>query len=219
LVARFPDVLRVEKADEDENFIYGSTPLPKMEVIKETWKCYIPAAIMGGVTITCIICANSINLKRNAALAGLYSLSETTLKEYQTKVAETIGKNKEQKIKDEIDKDRIEANPVDENKVIITGKGDVLCYDAISGRYFKSDIEHIRKAINDIGVRMLHGDDFMSLNDVYSAIGLGDIGIGNDIGWAISDGVVEPRFSSQLADGIPCLVLDFIDRPSPICYE
>ena len=49
-----------------------------------------PIEIPAGVTViaaaACIVGANSVNIKRNAALATAYSLSETALKEYQSKV-------------------------------------------------------------------------------------------------------------------------------------
>jgi hypothetical protein len=51
-----------------------------------TWQRYLPAAIMGGLTIACVIDANSNNLRYNAALASVYSLTELALKENQTKV-------------------------------------------------------------------------------------------------------------------------------------
>ena len=35
---------RLKRADNDEEFIYGSTPLPIKDVIRLTWKCYSPAA-------------------------------------------------------------------------------------------------------------------------------------------------------------------------------
>ena len=38
------------------------------EAVRLTWKCYIPVTIVGGASLGCIIGANSINLKRNAAL-------------------------------------------------------------------------------------------------------------------------------------------------------
>ncbi|MFR8351429.1 MAG: DUF6353 family protein [Blautia obeum] len=44
-------------------------------------------------------------------------------------------------MKDAVAKDKVEKNPVVTREVIITEKGNTLCYDAISGRYFKSDIE------------------------------------------------------------------------------
>lgn len=54
-----------------------------MDVIKITWKCYIPAIITGAISVTCLIGASSVNLRRNAALATAYTLSESTLREYQ----------------------------------------------------------------------------------------------------------------------------------------
>ena len=44
--------------------------LTKMEKVKLTWKCYIPAVVMGATTIGCIIGANTVNMRRNAALAS-----------------------------------------------------------------------------------------------------------------------------------------------------
>jgi hypothetical protein len=183
--------------------------LPVKDTIQLTWKCYIPTAIMGGLTVACIIYANSINLRRNAALASVYSLSEAALKEYKTKVVETIGEKKEKTIRDDIAKDRITKHPVNENEVFITGNGETLCYDAITGRYFKSDIERIRKAVNKVGRDML-SDMFVSLNDMYDYIGLPMVKIGDMVGWHVDDGFPEADFSSQLTiNGKPCLVLDF----------
>lgn len=187
--------------------------IPVRDIIKHTWKCYIPAAIMGGLTVGCIISANSVNLRRNAALASAYSLSEVALKEYKAKVAETIGKTKEQKIKDDIAKDKIDKNPVNNKEVIITGKGETLCYDLLSGRYFKSDIETIRKALNRVSRTML-SEMFVSLNDVYYELGLPHAKMGDLLGWHIDDGIIEADFSSHLAtDGTPCLAISFSVEP------
>ena len=65
--------------------------IPPVEVVKTTWLCYIPSAIIGSISVLCLIWASSTNLRRNAALATAYTLSETALKEYQEKVVETSG--------------------------------------------------------------------------------------------------------------------------------
>ena len=129
---------------------------------------------MGSLTVACIIGANSINLRRNAALATVYSLTEATLKEYQSKVVSTIGEVKEKAIKDEIAKDKIEKNKPKKSNVVVTGSGDTLCYDSISGRYFKSDIEKIKSSVNELNRDLLY-EMFVSLNDVYYALGLSNI--------------------------------------------
>lgn len=56
--------------------------------------------------MTCLIGASSVNLRRNAALATAYTLSESALKEYREKVVETIGEKKEQAVQDAVAKER-----------------------------------------------------------------------------------------------------------------
>ena len=186
--------------------------ITKIDIVKLTWKTYLPTFLMGATSIGCMICANHINLRRNAMITSLYALSETTLKEYQEKVVETIGENKERKIRDEIKGDKIKNNPPKEGSIILTGKGDTLCYDVLSGRYFKSDIETIRKIENETNKRLL-SNMWVSLNEVYSDLGLPSIELGRDIGWDV-DKMLEFNFTSKLTeDGRPCLVIDYMVGP------
>ena len=185
------------------------TKLKFPDLFKATWKCYVPAAVTSVASIACLVGASSVHIKRNAVLATAYQLSETALTEYKEKVIETIGEKKEEVIRDKVNKDRIEKNPVSKNNVIITDKGNTLCYDHMSGRYFKSDIDKINKAVNVINNRILH-DFYASLNDLYSELGLYTVSLGDKLGWNSDMGLIEVEFSSQLADdGTPCLVMDF----------
>ena len=189
------------------------TKLKFPDLFKATWKCYIPAAVTSVASIACLVGASSVHIKRNAVLATAYQLSETALTEYKEKVIETIGEKKEEVIRDKVNKDRIEKNPVSKNNVIITDKGNTLCYDHMSGRYFKSDIDKINKAVNVINNRILH-DFYASLNDLYSELGLYTVSLGDKLGWNSDMGLLEVEFSSQLADdGTPCLVMDFNKAP------
>lgn len=187
--------------------------LTRRETIKLTWKLYLPTVAIGAVTIACIIGANRISLRRNAALASLYGITEAAFKEYRTKVVETIGKNKELKVRDDISGDHVKRNPPGTNEVIVTGKGNVLCYDSLSGRYFKSDIEQIRRVVNELNRNML-SDMFLTLNELYYGIGLSGIALGDQMGWDIDKGMVEINFSAQVSeDGEPCLVLNYSIEP------
>lgn len=205
-----PKALILIEEKKDEN---GVDKLTAMETVKAAWACYIPAAIVGGVSVFCLIGASSANLRRNAALATAYTLSESALKEYQEKVVETIGEKKEQSVRDAIAKDKIEKNPIANREVIITERGNTLCYDVISGRYFKSDIDKLRKAENELN-RQMRDDMYISLNEFYYEIGLNNTKLGDDLGWNIDNGYIELNFSSQLtADGTPCLVIDYQVAP------
>lgn len=163
--------------------------------------------------MACLIGATSENLRRNAALATAYTLSESARKEYTTKVIETLGEKKEEAIRDSIAKDKIERNPVNSKEVIIVEKGNTLCYDSLSGRYFKSDIDKIKMAVNTLN-RNMTNHDYVSLNDFYYEINLPDIELGDSLGWNRDGGLIEIFFSSQLTpDDTPCLVIDYNIAP------
>lgn len=187
--------------------------LTNTEVVKTCWKCYIPAAVTASVSVACLIGANSVNSKRNAVLATAYKLSESAFSEYKEKVIETIGEKKEEEVRDKIAKGRIEQNPVKNNEVIITGKGDVLCYDIVSGRYFKSDVDKIRKAENTLNKKLMN-DMYCSLNEFYDLIGLPFTQMGFELGWNVNDSLVEIEFSTQLSeDDTPCVVIQYSVLP------
>lgn len=187
--------------------------LTKREVVKTAWKCYIPAAITCTMSIACLVGASSTNYRRRAALATAYGISETALKEYRDKVIETIGESKEQKVRDAVAKDKMKNNPVSSSEVFMAKKGDALCYDSVSGRYFKSDIDLIKKAVIKLNHQLLN-DMYITLNELYYELGLAPIKIGDNLGWDVDDGYIELNYSSQLADdGTPCLVIDYSPAP------
>lgn len=189
------------------------TPLKRsMDRVRVAWPHYVPAVLVGGVTIAAILSAQNINTKRQTAVVGLYSLTAKAYQEYREKVFEQIGKNKERAIRDDIAKDRIEANPPSSNQIFVTGRGKSLCYDSLSGRYFESDIEAVRKAVNDINHTCLN-DMYAELNDFYRAIGLPITAHGAEIGFRY-DHLLKIEFSAHLTeDDVPCVSLDYMTKP------
>ena len=194
--------------------------LPVTELVKTTWKCYIPAIVTCGASIACLVGASSVNFKRNAALATAYKLSEAALSEYKDAVIETIGEKKEQSVRDKVAEERLKKNPVSKSEVIVTGNGTTLCYDPVGNSYFKSSIQQIESAKNKLNARML-SENYVSLNDFYDELGIGPTKLGDDLGWDIyKDGLIDIAFSSRLAeDGTPCLVMDYSVAPRYEYYK
>lgn len=198
---------------EEEKRKQETDKLKPVEVVKVAWKPYIPTATTMIFSTACIISGNSVNAKRNAALATAYKLSEAAYTEYREKVVETIGENKEKAVKDKIAKDRVEQNPPSQSEVIITGKGETLCLDVFSNRYFKSDIDKIKRAQNELNHRLLT-NDYISLNEYYSELGLSHDQMGYSLGWRVDKGLIDLYFSSQLdPEGTPCLAVAFNNPP------
>jgi hypothetical protein len=187
--------------------------LTTMEKIKVAWKPYVPAVVTSVLSASCIIGASAVNTKRNAALATAYAISENALLTYRDKVVETIGEKKEKEIRNKVAQDKVDNEPVSKSQVIITSKGNTLCMDDITGRYFKSDIESIKKAINELNREMMQ-QNYISLNELYSAIGLEPISTGNRLGWNIDRGFIEVDFNTCLADNDePCIVVEYAEPP------
>lgn len=182
-------------------------------IVTKVAPVYIPSALLCSVSIACLVGASSVNYKRNAALATAYTISKTALEEYQAKVVETIGEKKERDIRDEVAKDKVQKNPVSNTEVYITSKGDTLFYDSVSGRYFLSDIDKVRKIENELNRRLLSEMD-ISLNELYFELGLMQTKVGNDLGFNIDNGLIEFTYSAQLADdGRPCICLGYTVEP------
>lgn len=176
------------------------------------WRPYLPATISGTATIACIVGANAIGLKQQAALLGAYTLVDGAFREYKDKVHEIIGAQKSQKVDDEIAKDRFKENPPAPSQVIITGLGEQTCCDLLTGRYFKSDIEAIRKAQNEVNAQVLT-DMYASQNEFYTLVGLAPTVIGEELGWNIETRM-DIVFTSILAeDGTPCLAVGYAKLP------
>lgn len=187
--------------------------LPVKTVIKVAWKPYIPAIVTGLVSVSCIVGASTINTKRNAALATAYAISEKTLSTYREKVIETIGEKKEKEIREKIAQDEIDRNPPSKGQIYITSSGKTLCRDAISGRYFYSSIEAIKKAVNELNRDMTY-HQYISLDEFYYKLGLDSIKNGSRLGWNLDDGLIELDFGTCLSDNDePCIVVDYQNGP------
>ena len=200
-----PKALYLIESKKEEAEVEELTPV---ETIKTCWKCYIPATLTTILSAVCLIGASTVSAKRNAALATAYSISEAALREYQEKVVEVIGEKKEKAVRDAVAKDQIERDPVTKSEVvIIDSNSNTLCYEPLSGRYFKSTIDKIKKAEIKLDRQMIQ-EMYVSLNDFYWEIGLDETDLGDKMGWNLSKGYMDLSFSSQLADdGTPCAVI------------
>ena len=203
----------------DEREIKEDKRLTNAEIVKTTWKCYIPAAVTGVCSIGCLIGASSVNARRNAALATAYTISETAFKEYKEKAVEVVGEKKEQAIRDAVAKEKLEQAHVKDREFIVTGKGETPCVDPLTNACFKSDIETIRKAENILNKRM-RDELHITVNDFLQEIGLEpcDDSIGDSMGWDIDKGYIDIDFSSQLIDGVPYLVIGHHNPPRYLAW-
>lgn len=214
-----PKALRLVEEKKEELEVEALTPV---DVVKTTWKCYIPAVTSGALSVACLVCSNSVNARRHAALATAYKLSETAYAEYRDSVVETIGEKKERTVRDKIAEKHVQENPVNKTEIIVTGKGQTLCLDPLSGRYFYSSRDKIDHAINRLN-HEINTSPFdtegVTLNDFYDEIGIDGTAIGDNLGWNLRTGLIEWHPGAQIVnegdehEGEPCMVIEFTNPP------
>lgn len=177
----------------------GGAPLTPKEMAVLTWSAYAPACGAAAFTVAAIVASNRVSTKRAAAMAAAYSLSVEAFDEYRDKVKEKLGERKETVVRDEIAKERIGNNPpTNDNTIIVTHDGDQLFQDSWSGRYFKSNHEAVRRAVNELN-HVVNSEGTATLTDFYGFLGLAKTRESDEIGWA-ADKLLDVYFSPVLHD-------------------
>lgn len=217
--AGFEAHARLESIREQysDHFAIGGD-LTKKEMFKLTWKCYIPVVTVGALTITSMVLSNRISNKRVAAMATAYSLANAAFKDqlnlsetFKKKIAETYGDDVVEKVENEAAAE-VAKTQDDSKQIMIIGDGEVTIHDSMTGRYFKSDIESIREAVNDIN-QSIFTSMYASLNDFFVELGLPRTGYGDEVGWNI-DHKLEVSFGPKLApNGKPCVEIIYSTQP------
>lgn len=182
---------------EEEKLAKQSDLEPKVK-LQLVWKEFIPPAAVGVVTIVAIIGANQIGTRRTAAIAAAFKLSEQLNEDYKKKVLETLGIQKEEKMRSELAAEKMEKNPPPTNMLVVSGSN-ALFYDELSGRYFHNTMENVAKAVNEVNHQVNHYHH-ASLTDFYDHIGLESTRFSDDVGWN-SDELMEVQYTAVLLPG------------------
>lgn len=181
--------------------------MPLVDKTKKVWKCYIPPAISGCLTIGCIVASSKGYSRRTTAAVTAYSLTERAFSEYKEKIADQIGSGREKKVRDDIAQDKVK-NSSPKQEIVVVGPGYVMCCELFTQRYFRSNMETLRKAENEINQR-INRDRYVSLDEFYDLLELQHTSHSGNIGWD-SDKLMELKFTTVLSDnGEPCLAFDY----------
>lgn len=181
--------------------------LTNKQKAKLTWTCYIPPAASVVLTCGAVIGANQIGTKRAAALAAAYTLSEKAFDEYREAVVQRFGEKKEKDTRDDVAQNALNKTPLGDREIVIMGD-EFVCFDTLSGRYFKGTVEGIKYAVNKINAQIIN-DSYASLTDFYYEIGLEPTAMSNEVGWNV-DKLMDVHITTVLTDkGEPAIALEY----------
>lgn len=204
-----PKALKVIEEIEQEKL----EDLTNLEKVKVAGPSYIPAALIGLGTITCIFGANMLNRHQQAALISAYAFLDNSYKEYRNKVEELYGEGANAQVVEEIAKDKYEEDDFEFDD------GE-LFYDTFSRRYFESTSEDVLRAEYEFNKSLaLNGGAY--LNDFYDLLGIQRIDAGDTLGW--SQSVLSSIYWDYwldfdhdkvvMDDGLECTIITFRHEP------
>lgn len=210
------EIIAEEQERRDLQETLTDIPLTNGDKAKLVWKEYIPPTVMLVGTIGCILTANSISATRLAGLAAAYKVSEKQIDEYKAKVLEKMGVKEEKAMRDEINKDHIRNNPPSDDIQMLATEDEVLFCEKWTGRYFRSKMHLIKAAQNEINAYLIP-NNYATLSDFYSLLGLAKTQESSEIGWCLEN-PLDLDFTSDIADGgsRPVIVMEYSNRPGPI---
>ncbi len=141
------DILE-EKREEKEKEC-GLPELNKKEKVQACWKVYTPSVLMATTSVACIIFARRIDSSRAAALATAYRMSEEALMRYENAAKEELGEAKAKKLesKANIKEMQEHAENVTSDDILVTGTGNDLFFCPYNGRFFRSNITYLSRAL------------------------------------------------------------------------
>jgi hypothetical protein len=177
------EVLKAKQRGEAvDATVEGLTTKEKIPVYA---KCYLSTFLFAAASAGLMIASVKLGRHQLKAAMLMYTTAQNALEEYEKATEEVVGENKAAKIKGKVAQNAIEKNKPAGQEILDTGYGKTLCYDMLSGRYFRSDQEFIRRKINNLNADLLDCG-FVSLNDYYESIGLTGVMYGSSHGWHYS---------------------------------
>ena len=210
---------RSYKTDKDSQYYQDLMPL---EVVQLTWKCYIPAALVGLSTIACIFGANVLNKRNQASLVSAYAMLSESYQQYRRAANTVYGEDANSKIKAQMAKDTyVSADGYSVYSADMDPESErILCYDLFSKRYFTSTMAAVLNAQYHVNRNLcLRGDT--TINEFYEFLGIDKIDCGDEIGWFIDElmdgGIMWLDFDNcctKMDDGMECCVISALSDPN-----
>lgn len=208
----------LKRLEERAELINKQETKPKkiLEQAKAVAPCYIPTVLTGAASIALSIGSYKVTTRRLAEACTAYHLVRRDYDDYKKHVQEYLGKNKEKKIADKVEQDKIKEDPPEKPDNMVSLNA-VWFKDWYTGRYFLSTVDEVRKVEYTLDMR-LQSEMFISLNEFFYELNLEAIPDGNDRGWNLGfdcgnlsmDDLIGIEFVSGLSpNGTPVLVMKY----------
>lgn len=165
----------------------GIEKLPAKEIVKTSWKFYIPVAGLMGASTASMIGGESISTKRTAVLSAAYTAAQQTLVDYKEEAQRQLGDKKAQEIERKVyetqaERAREELLSDPDLNIQCRDKGGTLFYEPFTGTFFYSTRNKVDRAFIDLSAQMIR-ENYVSLGDLFARLELRPVDACNMVGW------------------------------------
>lgn len=223
----------IEKVKNDSRKNHDGDPYgyTKKEAVVSAWKCYVPCAISGTVTIACIFGIGVLGKKAQASLASACILLDKSFNEYKESLKELYGEEAHNAVIDNIMKEKLDDTVIYtpgligcETLNVESETEDVVrtFYDSFSGRYFEATLPRVLEAEYHLNRNYNLGGG-VSVNEFYELLGLKPIDGGDCLGWDMyQEEILWIDISHRLVyldDGMEVIQIIFTFEPTALLEE
>lgn len=172
------------KEEVDNTNSKTKNKLSNKEIIKNTYKFYLPTAIISATSIGMIIEGTKIFKDKNdKLLKSAYALTETLsiqnklFKEFCSE--EDIEKIKEKTKEIKNDKNGFKIGEIPKDNI----DDKIICFESFSGSYLETSIKCIRDTERELNKRLID-EDYITLNEFLESLGHDGSEIGDKFRWS-----------------------------------
>lgn len=163
-------------------------------------KVYVPAVLLGSISIFSIVASHNILRKRNIALVAAYTALDKTFKEYRKEVVDRFGEAVDKELRYKLRKETVQETVVDEKtgeEKVVEKEVELTALEKAGyseyARFFDEScdgwekdseynlmyLRHVQSYANDV----LRTKGYLFLNDVYKMLGIEPTKAGQVVGW------------------------------------
>lgn len=178
---------------------------------------YILPATLLSIGLFSIGYGHKVDMDNYAELLAMYTLQSNSYADLKAATKEVLGPKKQEELEAKKMEHSMEHHPYDPDEEAYVenaeDKGNDLCYDCLSGRYFRSSINDVKSAVNNFNKTLLY-QNWGSLNDLYDEIGIPEIKLGDEFGWSVDKDMPEVEVTPVIGPhDEACLCIDYSTPP------
>lgn len=218
-VKETPKAIELIKNDSRINHDGDPYKYTKLEAIQSSWRCYIPATVIGLSTITIMFGTNVLNKRNQASLTSAYAMLNESYKRYRKSAIAVYGDDADDLISAQTAKSYVSSDGNYLYDPDLDDGNTLLFYDDCSNRYFRSTMASVLNAQYHVN-RNLALRGYICLNEFYSFLGIEQVRGGDSIGWnfdeLIEGGLLWLDFTNRVTtmdDGLECYIVTVSIEP------